>query len=258
MPVAPKQCTPLGAATPLACFTKYNRSSCQLLGVRSSLGQARLLSTSGFSRNTRYGIDQLQFTAIGARSTTSKFITCHCTYQTIIFCQIIKTSLPIRNFVSAEIGAYATAYLENDPEFARFQAAAATGNLVPIYERLMGDQLTPVNAYRRLVGQDDRDSPSFLFESVTGGSQQGRYSFVGAHPSVEIIAHGTKVDVLDNRKGIRESMAHVADPLQLPIDISQKWKAAITEGLPRVFTGGWVGYCGYDTVRYVYAGKLAR
>jgi len=28
------------------------------------------------------------------------------------------------------------------------------------------------------------------------------------------------------------------------------------EGLPTVFTGGWVGYAGYDTVRYVYGGKI--
>ena len=29
----------------------------------------------------------------------------------------------------------------------------------------------------------------------------------------------------------------------------------MVEGMPNVFTGGWVGYCGYDTVRYVYSGK---
>jgi len=48
------------------------------------------------------------------------------------------------------------------------------GNLVPLYERVMADQLTPVLAYRCLVKEDDREAPSFLFESVTNGTQQVR------------------------------------------------------------------------------------
>lgn len=43
-------------------------------------------------------------------------------------------------------------------------------------------------------------------------------------------------------------------PLQVPIDYSAHWRPAPLEGLPNVFTGGWVGYTGYDTVRYVYSG----
>lgn len=56
-------------------------------------------------------------------------------------------------------------------------ASASTlpqGNLVPLYERVMADQLTPVLAYRCLVKEDDREAPSFLFESVTNGTQQVR------------------------------------------------------------------------------------
>lgn len=146
--------------------------------------------------------------------------------------------------------------LGTDEQFIRFKAAASRGNLVPVYERLMADQLTPVLAYRCLVKEDDRDAPSFLFESVVNGSQQGRYSFVGAHPTVEVVAHGCHVHVLDHRLGTRQTLPDVTDPLQIPIEHSKKWKPSLVEGLPRVFTGGWVGYCGYDTVRYVYAGKL--
>lgn len=53
-------------------------------------------------------------------------------------------------------------------------SAAPQGNLVPLYERVMADQLTPVLAYRCLVKEDDREAPSFLFESVTNGTQQVR------------------------------------------------------------------------------------
>lgn len=52
--------------------------------------------------------------------------------------------------------------------------APVQGNLVPLYERVMADQLTPVLAYRCLVKEDDREAPSFLFESVTNGTQQVR------------------------------------------------------------------------------------
>lgn len=37
--------------------------------------------------------------------------------------------------------------------------------------------------------------------------------------------------------------------------LSRDWKPAVVEGMPNVFTGGWVGYCGYDTVRYVYSSE---
>lgn len=42
--------------------------------------------------------------------------------------------------------------------------------------------------------------------------------------------------------------------VQVAVRLSEDWRPAPVEGLPAVFTGGWVGYCGYDTVRYVYSG----
>lgn len=43
---------------------------------------------------------------------------------------------------------------------------------------------------------------------------------------------------------------------QLPESLSRNWRPAKVDGIPDVFTGGWVGYAGYDTVRYVYGNKL--
>ncbi len=76
---------------------------------------------------------------------------------------------------AAPAAAYlAAADLAADTGFAQFKAAAARGNLVPVYARLFADQLTPVTAYRCLVAADDREAPSFLFESVVNGTQQAR------------------------------------------------------------------------------------
>ena len=49
--------------------------------------------------------------------------------------------------------------------------ASKSTNLVPIFRCIFSDQLTPVLAYRCLVKEDDREAPSFLFESVEPGSQ---------------------------------------------------------------------------------------
>jgi anthranilate synthase component I len=46
------------------------------------------------------------------------------------------------------------------------------------------------------------------------------------------------------------------DPLEVVVGMSRQWKPAALEGLPDVFTGGWVGYVGYDTVRYTYPQKI--
>ena len=50
---------------------------------------------------------------------------------------------------------------------------------------------------------------------------------------------------------------HEDDPLSVPVQISRGWDAAEVADLPAVFTGGWVGFTGYDTVRYTYPKKIA-
>lgn len=127
--------------------------------------------------------------------------------------------------------------------------------MVPLMRRIFSDQLTPVLAYRCLVKETDTSAPSFLLESVVNGDQQGRYSFVGAMPAMEVIAHQSEVVVLDHIRGTRK-VTQESDPMLVPEALSRSWKPALLPGLPEVFTGGWVGYAGYDTVRYVYSGKL--
>jgi len=51
-------------------------------------------------------------------------------------------------------------------EGAKFVEASKKGNLIPLCQCIFSDQLTPVLAYRILVKEDDREGPSFLFESA--------------------------------------------------------------------------------------------
>nr|GMD73412.1 anthranilate synthase alpha subunit 2, chloroplastic-like isoform X1 [Ipomoea batatas] len=139
-----------------------------------------------------------------------------------------------------------------------FKEAARHGNLVPLYRSIFSDQLTPVLAYRCLVKEDDREAPSFLFESVNVGlkvESNGRYSVIGAQPAMEIVAKENSVTIMDHREGKRTETFE-EDPMVIPRRIMDKWKPQRLDELPEAFTGGWVGYFSYDTVRYVEKKKL--
>ncbi|XP_050210895.1 anthranilate synthase alpha subunit 1, chloroplastic [Mercurialis annua] len=141
---------------------------------------------------------------------------------------------------------------------AKFSEAAKRGNLVPLHSCIFSDQLTPVTAYRCLVKEDDREAPSFLFESVEPGfnvSNVGRYSVIGAQPAIEIVAKENKVTIMDHEEGTMTE-EFVEDPMTIPRRISETWKPRVISELPEAFCGGWVGYFSYDTVRYVEKKKL--
>lgn len=140
----------------------------------------------------------------------------------------------------------------------KFKEAAKHGNLIPLYRPIFSDHLTPVLAYRCLVREDDREAPSFLFESVEPGlkvSSVGRFSVIGAQPTMEIIAKENMVTVMDHGRGQRVELFE-EDPMIVPRRIMEKWKPQRIEELPDAFCGGWVGYFSYDTVRYVEKKKL--
>ncbi len=104
------------------------------------------------------------------------------------------------------------------------------------------DLETPVSLYLKLRGQ----GPSFLLESVEGGDRLGRYSFIGLQPSRILTAWRGRAELAE--EGRRERMAldqgSVLDRLR---GLLQNGPAPIP-GLPR-YTGGAVGYLGYDLVR---------
>ncbi|KAL3649152.1 Allatostatins Cleaved into: Allatostatin-1 [Castilleja foliolosa] len=141
---------------------------------------------------------------------------------------------------------------------AKFKEAAKDGNLIPIYRPIFSDHLTPVLAYRCLVKEDERDAPSFLFESVEPGlkaSNVGRYSVIGAQPTMEIVSKENMVTIVDHHEGDR-TQEFVEDPMSVPRRIMEKWIPQRIDELPDAFCGGWVGYFSYDTVRYVEPKKL--
>ena len=87
----------------------------------------------------------------------------------------------------------------------------------------MADHLSPVLAYRRLVVADNRTAPSFLFESVENGDEIGRFSFLGAEPTLEIVAYENEVTLRNYALGTEENY-QCANPIEVARNISSDWK----------------------------------
>jgi len=120
------------------------------------------------------------------------------------------------------------------------------GDLVPVYRRLLADLETPVSVFMKLAGAGE---VSFLLESVEGGEQVGRYSFLGVNPrGIITFEDGAITRTIDGETTTRK-LAADEDPLhalQAEFDTVQP---VHIDGLPRL-VGGAVGYLGYDIVRY--------
>ncbi len=122
--------------------------------------------------------------------------------------------------------------------FEEFVDLARRGTFVPVVREIMADLLTPVSAFIKIAEHSDY---AFLFESVEGGEQVARYSFLGKDPFLVLRARGKRT-VID-RSGVT---TEVDEPF---VDVTRRlmaeFRSPFVPGLPR-FTGGAVGFVGYD------------
>jgi anthranilate synthase component I len=117
------------------------------------------------------------------------------------------------------------------PSLEEVKKLKAQGNVIPVYKSVIADFLTPVSAFLKL--EKDR-SHAFLLESVEGGETIARYSFLGSDPF--LILHYRDGKPADFMQNLRSTMA--------------RYKSVKVPNLPP-FTGGAVGYFGYDMVRTI-------
>ncbi|MGZ9586916.1 anthranilate synthase component I [Paenibacillus marinisediminis] len=113
-------------------------------------------------------------------------------------------------------------------------------NVIPISRTILADMETPIRLYQRL--QDERYA--FLLESIEGGVQWARYSFIGTDPfllllgknGVNVITEGGRQRHLD------------AKPLEGLQALLKRYKSPTIPGLPPL-TGGAIGFFGYDLMQ---------
>jgi anthranilate synthase component 1 len=122
---------------------------------------------------------------------------------------------------------------------------SAQGNLVPIYRELPADLDTPVSVYLKLAGH----GASFLLESVEGGEQVGRYSFIGIEPNAVLSFNGRSYTRRSNGHVTTANLSAGKDPLHVLQAELARFSPVTLPGLPR-FVGGLVGYLGYDVIRF--------
>ena len=131
----------------------------------------------------------------------------------------------------------------------RFLELARKYTVVPLATEVLGDRETPVSVFEALVGDDD----GFLLESVEGGERWARWSFVGWDPAFTLISTSGTTEALGADIDLPEG-----DPLQVLESLLARYGTPDGSecGFPGEtppLHGGFVGYLGYDVVRYVEA-----
>ena len=129
------------------------------------------------------------------------------------------------------------------PDFREFQRLAKQGNLIPVYDVLPADLLTPVSAYLR-IAQGARYS--FLLESVEGGEKIARYTFAGAYPE-EVFRYASGACVLEGRDRV---VWEETDPVSFLRNRMRRFRPVRVPGLPPLVAGA-IGYFSYDMVRLI-------
>ena len=112
-----------------------------------------------------------------------------------------------------------------------------------IIREISADLETPVSLYLKLRG----DGASFLLESVEGGERIARYSFIGVQPRAEYILRDGQIEIKEN--GETRFVQLEDDPTKFLQREMSRFPAVRLPDAPR-FTGGLVGYLGYESVRY--------
>lgn len=136
------------------------------------------------------------------------------------------------------------------PSFEEFSSLAASGNMIPVWTELAADYETPVSAFQKL--SEGHSEPCFLLESAENSDQIGRFSFLGTDPRLEVRASGREISVRE--KGASDFTTSQlpeseGDPLHEVERLMSVFQPVEVEGLP-IFTGGAVGFLGYDMVRF--------
>ncbi|GBF79576.1 anthranilate synthase component I [Aphanothece sacrum] len=130
------------------------------------------------------------------------------------------------------------------PDFEQFSALAEQGNFIPVYQEWVADLETPVSSWYKVCG----DRPySFLLESVEGGENLGRYSFLGCDPVwiLETRGHTTTQTHRDGTVKVFEG-----NPFEILTECIGPIVPVTLPELPSGI-GGLFGFWGYELIQWI-------
>lgn len=130
------------------------------------------------------------------------------------------------------------------PSLEEVKILAKQYNTIPVFYEFSADNQTPLNIYTALA---PRGKNSFILESVSNGVQWDRYSFIGFSPKQEIRIFGNTAEI---RTENQTKTFQVDQPIAFLKEHMAAYRAPSLSDAPN-FTGGLIGYFGYDTVRYM-------
>jgi anthranilate synthase component 1 len=141
-----------------------------------------------------------------------------------------------------------------EPDFKSFEERTREGNLVPVYQRIRADLLTPVGAYLQVSAGAKY---SCMLESVEGGENIARYTFIGANPA-EVFRSRANRCMLESYvgrgpagKGKPEKWQRWEDqPIEALRRLVGRYRPVRIEGGPPLVAGA-IGYFAYDMVRLI-------
>ncbi len=134
------------------------------------------------------------------------------------------------------------------PARQEFRALCDQGNLIPVSLEILADLETPISAFLKLRQARPYD-PAWLLESVEGGENIGRYSFLGVGARGQLRVRGREVTLAFDGQSRTFELAPGRDPLHVVEDVMAQFQFVDLPHLPK-FCGGAVGFLGWDLVRF--------
>lgn len=137
----------------------------------------------------------------------------------------------------------------SSPDRGEYRSLSRHYDLIPVSQVINADLDTPISVYKKIAPQ----GPAYLLESVEGGENLARHSFIGCDPFLLFSSRGeTSIITGAGRQETRQG-----SPLENLALIISGFRVYPTPGLPRFF-GGAVGYLSYDAVRFMERVNLPR
>lgn len=128
------------------------------------------------------------------------------------------------------------------PNYNDLKEYAKSYSVVPIYREIFSDMNTPISLLRTLTAHSTQH---YLFESVEGGKNWARYSFLGFDPILEFRCKDYQIEI----KKENTVEKRTGNPANVIREILKQYQSPKLKDLPP-FTGGFVGYFSYEYMKY--------